>query len=343
MHDDSRLIITYYNYLWEPILIFLEKLYLKMPQFRQNWISMSDLKNLIELSGLEVVKNGTGLLIPMYIPFFSWIFNKYLVKLPFLKAFGIIQYLVARRNDLEPQEYSVSVIIPARNEAGNIEDAVLRTPKMGSRTELIFVEGHSTDDTWEVIQRIYDKYKNTHNIKITRQSGNGKADAVRKGFREAEGEIVTILDGDLTMPPEELPKFYNIIAHRQADFVNGCRLVYHMEEKAMKYFNVLGNKFFSIAFTWLLDQPIKDTLCGTKMLLRKDYDNIVANRSYFGDFDPFGDFELLFGAYKLNLKISEVPIRYKSRVYGETNIRRWRHGLILLKMVIFAMKKIKFV
>jgi len=342
MHDRSRLIITNYSYLWEPALRLLEKLYLKMPQFRQNWLSMADINNLIELAGLRVVKKGTAFMFPLRIPILSWIMNKFLVRMPLLKHLGLIQYIVAERQDIKAQDYSLSVIIPARNESGNIEKAVNLTPSLGKYTELIFVEGHSKDDTWNEIKRVSEKYKKSHMIKIIQQSGKGKGDAVRRGFQEANGDILTILDGDLTVHPGELTKFYNVIASRQADFANGCRLVYPMEKKAMRFLNILGNKFFSLAFTWLLDQPIKDTLCGTKMLLRKDYLNLAANREYFGDFDPFGDYDLLFGASKLNLKIKEIPIRYQARTYGDTNIQRWRHGFLLFKMVFFAMRKIKF-
>ena len=263
--------------------------------------------------------------------------------MPLLKHLGLIQYIVAEQQDLEPQNYSLSVIIPARNESGNIEKAVQLTPSLGKFTELIFVEGHSKDDTWNEIKRVSEKYKKSHRIKIIQQSGKGKGDAVRRGFQEASGDILTILDGDLTVHPGELTKFYNVIASRQADFANGCRLVYPMEKKAMRFLNILGNKFFSLAFTWLLDQPIKDTLCGTKMLLRKDYLNLAANREYFGDFDPFGDYDLLFGATKLNLKIIDLPIRYQNRSYGTTNINRFQHGFLLLKMVLFAARRIKFI
>ncbi len=342
MHEDSRLIITSYSYLWEPVLRAVEKVYWKMPQFRQNWLSMLDIENLAELAGLEAVKKGTAFLFPLNIPILSWLLNKYIVRLPFFRHFGMVQYLVARRKDLLPQQYSVSVVVPARNESGNIEKAVTHMPQIGKFMEIIFAEGHSTDNTWEEIQRVYEKYKKSFKIKAIKQPGQGKADAVRVGFREASGDIVTILDGDLTVSPEDLLKFYNVIALRQADFANGCRLIYPMQKGAMRFLNVLGNKFFSLMFTWLLDQPIKDTLCGTKMLLKKRYDEIAENRSYFGDFDPFGDFDLLFGASKLNLKIKEVPIRYRARTYGETNIQRWRHGVLLLKMVFFAMRKIKF-
>lgn len=350
MEDDSRLVITFYNFLWEPVLKLLEKLKLKMPQYRQNWLSMHDMENFLELSGLETIKKGTGLILPIYIPFLSSFLNRYLIRLPIFKHLGLFNYIVARKSQLAKKNYSLSIVIPARNEAGNIEDAILRMPQFATKkVEIIFVEGNSTDHTWKEMQRVQKKYNNriirkdnSFDIKIMQQPGKGKGDAVRTGFRAATGDIVTILDADLTMPPEELPKYYNVIAERKADFVNGCRLIYPMEDEAMRFFNVIGNKFFSLAFTWLLDQPLKDTLCGTKMLSREHYENIVINRSYFGEFDPFGDFDLLFGAAKMNLKILEMPIHYKNRLYGETNIQRWKHGMILLRMVIFASRKIKF-
>jgi glycosyltransferase involved in cell wall biosynthesis len=232
-------------------------------------------------------------------------------------------------------------VIPARNEAGNIEAAVLRTPEMGAGTELIFVEGHSRDNTWETIQAVATKYPK-RNIKALRQTGRGKGNAVREGFAAASGDLLFILDADLTMPPEELPKFYDAGARGVADFVNGVRLVYPMENQAMRFLNMLGNKFFSMAFSWLLGQPIKDTLCGTKVLFRSQYETIAKNRAYFGEFDPFGDFDLLFGAAKLNLRIVDLPIRYRARTYGETNISRWKHGWLLLRMVWFAARRLKF-
>jgi glycosyltransferase involved in cell wall biosynthesis len=213
---------------------------------------------------------------------------------------------------------------------------------MGRRTEIVFVEGHSNDGTYETIQREMAARPDWQ-CKVLRQAGKGKGDAVRLGFRQASGDILMILDADLTVSPEDLPRFYEALCSEKGEFINGVRLVYPLEKEAMRFFNFLGNKFFSLAFSWLLGQPIKDTLCGTKVLWKKHYDLIAQNRSYFGDFDPFGDFDLLFGAAKLNLKIVEVPIRYQERTYGETNIRRWSHGWLLLKMVVFALRRIKFV
>ncbi|MBN1397930.1 MAG: glycosyltransferase [Bacteroidetes bacterium] len=344
MHARSRLIITYYNFLWEPIVILSEKLGLKTPQPRQNWINTHDLHNLLELSDYEIIRSGQRLLIPKNIPVISWLVNKYLAQLPFIKKLCVVRFFVARPRliDKKAKQYSVSVIIPARNEQGNIEQAVLRVPKMGKSTELIFVEGHSTDKTLDEIKRVVKAYGKKWQLRFAVQKGKGKADAVREGFRMADGDILMILDGDLTVAPEELPKFYEAIATNRGEFINGSRLVYPMEKQAMRFLNIIGNKFFSLMFTYILEQRFKDTLCGTKVLFKSDYERIVRNRHYFGEFDPFGDYDLIFGAAKLNLKTIEIPIRYRDRVYGETNISRFRHGMLLFKMCLFALQKLKF-
>jgi glycosyltransferase involved in cell wall biosynthesis len=213
---------------------------------------------------------------------------------------------------------------------------------MGRGTELVFVEGHSHDNTYETIKEVIDAHPEWR-CQLLQQKGVGKGDAVRLGFEKANGDVLMILDADLSVPPEDLPRFYEVLRSGKGEFINGVRLVYPMEKEAMRFMNLVGNKFFSLAFSWLLEQKIKDTLCGTKVLWKKQYNTIVSNRRYFGDFDPFGDFDLLFGAAKLNLKIMEMPIRYRERSYGTTNISRWKHGWLLLKMVLFASRRIKFV
>ncbi|MFC2142486.1 glycosyltransferase [Acidobacteriota bacterium] len=343
---ESRIIITHYNYLWEPILKLSEKLRFKMKEGHQNWLSLPDIENLLLVNGFEIIRSDNRLLFPKYIPLFSTLINKYIAKLPLIRKLCLVQYVVARPTDSKFTEsiekYSCSVVVPCRNEKGNIEDAVLRTPKMGEKQEIIFVDGASTDGTIEEIERVIAKYGVEKDIKLIHQGGGkGKGDAVRKGFADAQGDILMILDSDLTVPPEDLPKFYKALAANHGEFINGTRLVYPMEKQAMRTLNVIGNKIFSWIFTWLLGQRIKDTLCGTKVLFRKDYLRIAAGRHFFGDFDPFGDFDLLFGAAKLNLKIVEIPIRYRARVYGDIKIDRFRHGWLLLKMCTVALKKIK--
>jgi len=348
-HPKTKIFITYYNYMWQPILKLAEVLGLKQKMPPQNWLTQKDIGNLLYLAGFDMFNSSKSLLLPINIPIISLLVNRYLAKLPLINSCTLNTFCIARpipnvdySEEEANEQHSVSVIIPARNESGNIENAVLRTPEFGKSVELIFIEGNSTDDTWSKIQEIAEKYQTTHTIQIGRQEGKGKGDAVRKGFDMATGDILMILDADLTVPPEDLPKFYTALVSGKGEFINGSRLVYAMEKQAMRFLNILGNKFFSVAFSWLLGQPFKDTLCGTKVLFKKDYTKIRENRSYFGDFDPFGDYDLIFGAHKLNLKITELPIVYQQRVYGATNISRFKHGLILLRMCLFAAKKIKF-
>lgn len=242
-------------------------------------------------------------------------------------------------------DFTVTVVIPARNEAGNIEPAVARIPEMGRHTEILFIEGGSTDGTRKKIQAVVQANAGQRDIKLLVETADktskrsSKGDAVRQAFAAATGDILMILDGDLTMPPEDLPKFYEAIASGRGQFINGTRLVERMEKGAMQFFNRIANWGFGKIFSWLLRQRLTDTLCGTKVLFKHDYDRIAANRHLFGDFDPFGDFDLLFGAAHLGLKIVEVPVRYRARTYGKTNIHRWRHGLLLAKMCWFAFKK----
>jgi len=338
---DTRIIISYYNFLWEPALRMGEILGLKMPQHYQNWLSSNDICNLLLLAHFQVVKLEFRLLVPKRIPWFSNFINRYFASLPGLRRLCLCQYIVARPiKQKEKREFSTTILVPCKNEKGNIEAAVKRIPPFGRHQEIIFVDGHSTDGTQKEVNRIIKAYPEK-DIRLMVQDGQGKGDAVRKGFSVAKGDILMILDADLTVPPEDLPKFYMALAEDHGEFINGCRLVYPMEKQAMRLLNYLGNKFFSIMFTWILNQRFKDTLCGTKAIFKKDYEKIKANRNYFGDFDPFGDFDLIFGAVKQNLKVVEVPIRYRERTYGKTNISRFRHGWLLMKMTIFAYKKIK--
>ena len=340
-HPGTRLLINFQNSLWRPVLSLARGLGLKSAQPQNSWLSSSDVQNLLQLAGWSSIRQEGRILVPFAALGLGSLVNRWLA--PILQWFCLTVFIVARPDRIgDTKALTVSVVIPARNEAGNIAAAVTRTADMGAGTELIFVEGHSRDDTWAQIRKVAAAHPE-RKIKILQQTGKGKGDAVRAGFAVATGDILMILDADLTMPPEDLPKFYDVIASGRAEFANGVRLVYPMDEKAMQFLNLCANKSFGLIFTWLLGQPVKDTLCGTKVLSRAHYESVASNRAYFGDFDPFGDFDLLFGAAKLNLKIADVPIRYRERTYGTTNIQRWKHGWLLLRMVLFAARKLKFV
>lgn len=340
-HPGTRLVLNFYSYLWSPVLSAATWLRLRNPSPESNWLTLPDIRNLLELAGWQLFESQPRILLPLQIPVLSTLFNRFLA--PLLPWFCLTTFCVARPRPPQKRdrEYTVSVVVPARNESGNIEDIIRRTPEMGLGTEIILIEGNSTDDTWEKIKAV-TAGNHGRRVKIMQQTGKGKGNAVREGFAASSGDILMILDADLTVPPEELPKFYEVVASRHGEFANGVRLVYPMETEAMQFLNLLANKAFGLIFSWLLLQPVKDTLCGTKVLFRSDYDRIADNRKFFGDFDPFGDFDLLFGADKLNLKIADIPIRYRDRTYGTTNIHRWRHGWLLLRMVLFAARKLRF-
>ena len=342
-HSGTRLIFNFYSRLWQLPLQLAQQLGKANPLLLQNWFTVADLHNLFVLTNFELLQQRSELILPLPLPGAN-IVNRYLARLPLLRHLCFTNLVVARPLQKSlPKQPSCSVVVAARNEEGHIEELLERFPwkALGPNPELIFVEGNSTDATFTKVQQTIQQYPQ-HRIRLFQQAGKGKGDAVRKGFAEATGEILMILDADMTVAPEDLPRFYEALLSGKGEFINGVRLVYPMEEEAMRFFNLVGNKFFALAFSWLLGQPIRDTLCGTKVLWKRDYERIASNRAYFGDFDPFGDFDLLFGAARLQLKILELPIRYRTRRYGETNISRWSHGWLLLRMVLFASRRLKF-
>jgi SAM-dependent methyltransferase len=346
-HPQTRLVLNFYNDLWRLPLALVKSLGMGADVLEQNWLAPNDLVNLMKLSGFEQIQHRPLILLPLSIPLVSAFLNRVCVHFPPFNWFALSQIVIGRAAPIHQPPSSlpapkVSVVIPARNEAGNIEPMLQRLTDLGTETEIIFVEGDSSDNTYASVQKAISKYPHRP-IKLFQQTGRGKGDAVRLGFQHATGSILMILDADMTVAPEDLERFYSAIVSGQGEFINGVRLVYPLENQAMRFLNLIGNKFFSLAFSWLLGQPIKDTLCGTKVLHKSNYELVRKNRRYFGNFDPFGDFDLLFGAAKLNLKIVEMPIRYRSRTYGDTNISRWRHSWMLLKMVCFAAKRMKFI
>ncbi len=344
-HARTRLHLTTLNTPWRFVLRAAEAFGAVMPQPPSNWLSHEDLANLLELAGWEVVRKETLQFLPFDLPLLTPLLNRIAVRLPLLRDLGMTVALVARPR-IPPRldgDCTCTVVVPARNEAGNIRASLERIPVLGRRTEVVFVEGNSTDDTWSVIEREVAAYSGPHLVRAIRQPGRGKWDAVRAGFAVARGEVLVIQDADLTAPPEDLVKFLEAIASGAAEFANGSRLVYPMESRAMRFLNLLGNHFFAKALSHVLGQPVKDSLCGTKMLLRTDYLRAMERIRRFGDFDPFGDFNLLFGAALIDLRIRDIPVRYRDRTYGATNISRFAHGRMLLEMVWFGLWRLKWV
>ncbi len=338
---DTRLIIGHFSHLWYPLLKLSEALGLRMPNPAQNVLAPDDLRALTQLASFDPVKSEHRVLSPMRLFGLGRFLNRFVSVMPGFRVLSLRNYLVARSIvAISDDVKSATVVIPARNERGNIEPAIQRIPQFCNDMEIIFIEGHSQDGTFEEMERVKAAYPDK-DIKLMRQPGKGKADAVFTAYDVARGDVLMILDADLTMPPEQLPKFWNAIKSGQGEFINGSRLVYPLEDDAMRFLNLIANKIFSYLFSWLLNQRYTDTLCGTKVMRRSDYYRLRDGKAYFGDFDPFGDFDLIFGASKLNLKSIDMPIRYAAREYGETQISRFRHGVMLLKMVVFAFFKVK--
>jgi hypothetical protein len=314
-----------------------------------NWLPGTEVSNILELVNFEVVRQVPEILIPYNLGSISRGLNRWLTPLPGFRHFAVAIVTIARLKTANPcteqsRRPSLSIVVPARNETGNIHRILQEIPQMSTEQEIVFVEGNSTDDTWKTLEQ---SLKNLppdfpYSTRLLKQPGTGKGDAVRIGFEKSTGEILMILDADLTVPPDELPTFYNALVDDRAEFANGSRLVYPQEKEAMRFLNYIANKLFGLWFTFVIGQPVRDTLCGTKVLWREDYKKIAANRAYFGETDPFGDFDLLFGSARLNLKIRDIPVHYKERTYGSTNISRFRHGLLLLQMSVLAARKLVF-
>lgn len=341
-HRNTRIVITDYSYLWEPILRAAQGMGWAMSHPAQNWLPLSVIREILDLAGFDVIRSGGRVLLPKYVPVVANVLNRFVARLPLIEKLCLVTTVVARpTRSLRSVPATCSVIVPCRNERGTIAAIGERVPDMGGRTEIIFVDGHSTDGTPEEVERLIANSPHRP-IRLLTQQGTGKGDAVRLGFERATGDILIILDADLTVAPEDLPKFYEALVRGDGEFINGTRLVYPMDGCAMQLLNLVANKAFSGLFSYLLEQHFHDTLCGTKALWREDYNRIAAGRQYFGDLDPFGDFDLLFGASRLNLRIREVPVRYTERVYGETNIKRFSHGWQLIKMCWVALPRLKF-
>jgi hypothetical protein len=342
----TRIITTYYSRAWQPMIKVAEASGLKIKSPETNWVPIKEIENLMYLADFQVIRRLMFCLIPFNIPFISGFINRFVSILPIINLGGILTMEIGRPVNLDDQDVKslprkVSIIIPAKNEEKNIPELVRRIPDFKLEKEIVFVEGGSKDNTRDAIQKVIADNP-ALNIKFLTQQGTGKKDAVEVGFSNSTGEILIILDADLTVSPETLPVFVQTLISNKAEFINGSRMVYPMRGKAMRFCNLIGNIFFSYVFSYLIEQDIRDTLCGTKALWRSDYLRILDNRAHFGKFDPFGDFDLLFGAAFINLKIVDLPVRYEERRYGQTNIRRWRDGFYLVKMAMFGMRKFKF-
>ena len=344
--EETRIIISYFSPLWQPILSLATFLKLKMPDLKPPLFGLSDLKNFLEISNFQTIKVEKKIISPYYFLGLGRFLNRFVANFPLINDLCLRQYLISRSLKVVKKSNfnSASIIVPCKNEFGNIKNCLERIPKFCENIEVIFVEGNSIDNSWEEIKKVIkDKNlnKNRFKVKCFKQDGTGKKNAVFKGFDNAENEILMILDCDLTVPPEELKKFWVKIQSGEAEFVNGTRLIYPLNDNAMRFLNYLANKSFSYLFSWILGQRYTDTLCGTKIISKKNYHRAKNFTKDLDKLDPFGDFFLIFSSLRLNLKMLEIPIRYEARSYGETQISRFRDGYKLIKMFFITFLKFK--
>jgi len=343
MTPETRLVIIAYNYLWQPLIELGARLGMRPQSPTENWLTPQDIHGLLSSTDFEMVRDGYRTMLPRRVPLLSALLNNFLVRMPLFRHLGFTYYTVARPliPFENPEKLTVSVVVPCKNEEGNIEGVANRVPEMGGGTELIFVDDKSTDTTAEKIKKQIERHPEK-NIKIVEGPGIGKGAACRAGFAVARNDVFMILDADLTVMPEVLPEFFELIIKGKGEFINGSRLLYPMEEEAMRIANIIGNKLFAMLFTFILEQPIKDTLCGTKVILKRDYHKILEAREYFNSTDKWGDYDWIFGAARNNLKIIELPVHYVSRKAGQTKMTgRLKNAWIMLKMCWVAFLKLK--
>jgi SAM-dependent methyltransferase len=333
-NTNTRIVVINYNHLWQPVLELASKVGMRSRFVEPNWVSEHDLRVFLGLAGLQPIRTYRLFLFPKRLPLFSALMNDFLGRLPGLNRLGLMQITVARPapEPIAERDVSVSVVVPCRNEAGNVREAVERMPEMGQQMEILFCDDKSTDGTADVVKRMQSLYPERE-IRLIGGPGISKAQNVWTGFRAARGDVLMILDADLSVMPEELPVFLRALLSGRGDFINGSRLVYPMQRHAMKFANMLGNKFFSLVFSFLLNQRIKDTLCGTKVLWRRDWERLEPHLGQWGIQDLWGDYELLFGASRLSLRIVDVPVHYQERVHGLTKMNRvFANGLRMLRI-----------
>jgi ubiquinone/menaquinone biosynthesis C-methylase UbiE len=344
-HKNTRIIVSNYNYLWQPFFTIAEKLQIKMPDQRQNWLPQEFLRHFLYLNGFSVVKQGKYLHSPFHLGGLGKLVNRIFSVLPIVNNFGCIEYIVARPTFFQEKlvkHTSVSIIVPTYNEAGNISTIVEQMPKIGTKTELIFVDYPGIDRTHERILQVKRKYSGPLTIKLVQQKlKDGKIGALRLGVKKATGEILLTFDADVTIPPRDLLKFYTTLVEGRAEVINGTRLVYPTEKGAMRFLNFLANAFFAHLFSWALQQHFTDTLCGSKGLYKKDFERFEKEITSYDHLDRYGDYFLLLHAYTRNLQIAEVPLRYTQRKYGDTKLQRFTNGWQFLRVFVYFFWQVK--
>jgi len=334
LNDNGKLVITSFNSKYKIIIKILERLKLKDKTLKYSYIHNDKINNIISGNGFDYINSFSKQILPFKLFGLGTLLNRILESLFFLFNLGIKTYSIYRLKGKEFQNYKKTIIIPAKNEEGNLENIIDRIPKV-EKYEIIIPCGISEDNTVNVAKMISDS-EDYFQVTSFIQSGKGKANAVWEAIQKSSGDVLAILDADISVDPETIPDFFEIIDSNNADFVNGTRLIYQMEKGAMRYINHLGNRLFQFFVGGIVSYPLTDSLCGTKVFKRELYDDLIWWQKKLKYSDPFGDFDLIFTAAFTGRKIIEYPIHYRSRTYGSTQISRFKDGFKLIKYLIYS-------
>ena len=325
---DGKLIISSINTKYLILSRTLEFLKLKDSNENTSYIHVKKIRNITSGVGLEYQKFYTKQLFPFSFFYVGNVINKIMEIISFQLNLGIKTYIIFRPAIITNSKNSKSIIIPAKNEEGNLVELVSRIPKF-ENTEIIFSYGKSKDNTLKVMKQITQSNK-LFKFKLVKQTKNGKANAVWEALNVVENDLIAILDADISVDPETLSDFFDIIEKNNADFVNGTRLIYDMEKNSMRFLNRIGNRFFQFFISKIIKEALTDSLCGTKVFKKSYLNDLYFWQNIFGKKDPFGDFDLIFAAAYSGQKIVEMPIVYRERKYGTTQIARFKDGFKLL-------------
>lgn len=338
LNNDGTILLTSITPIWDGVLSILEMLNLKNKSKKRSYIHLNKLSAVLDTINFQITGKRTRQYFPFKLFYFGNIINNFLEIILYFFNFGIRSYFTIKEieDTAEKDVLSKTIIVPAKNEEGNLNELINRIPYLGNNVEVIISCGISNDNTLGMAKSLKS---DNFIIKVIEQTSKGKANAVWEACEQSSNDLIAILDADLSVDPEELSSFFELIETKKCDFVNGTRLIYSMEKGSMRFINNFGNRLFQYVVSKIIRLPLTDSLCGTKVFKKNLYEKIKKWQSVVKIKDPFGDFDLLFAAAYSSQKIVEYPIHYRARKYGTTQIRRFKDGFKLIKYLSVSFYK----
>ena len=321
---------------WEPITRWL-KLDSRIFKGTTNRarITLCDIESLAEIYNYRSIRWKAKKLTPIPIKFIPQSIKNALRKVPIIKQLAFEIEIIFYKYHENLNDPMISILIPARNEEGNKElliEALNKFKKIPNKIEIIFVEGNSKDNTFQMLENLTKEFSKNFKISLLKQTSTGKKNAVVEGFNTSSGDTLAIIDCDFTVDIDDSIDAIMESTKNENILINCSRTTFPMEKDAMRWANYIGNRCFAIFLSILINKPISDSLCGTKVFSRKFFNLMKKNGSWESKSDPFGDFTIIFEAANNNIKILNYPVRYYARRSGAPNISRWLDGIKLLKV-----------